>query len=942
MGFAEDKVYEYIKQNMPDFHCIRVNQLIRHLPCLSDADREEIAAYDDRKGNEHAVGELFVRLKCRRDWVRQFIRALRRNEQQDLADRVESEYNAHQVRPRNNAPGPAVNNSLPSSVSVCSQVLPLAANPDRQCAGPTFENNPHTSSLPRQPASLPGPGTPLPHQSNPPAARLDALKSSAESCLDRGDYNTPIQEMEPLAKQKVTEDALTPRREDPSPQPTGNIARADLRASHGSGNHGDGLAPAAVKLSPQSPVGHQLACEGAPRRGMEMAEPGMPVSEPSAQRQDWAGRQQHPVCVRGGYFGNMNHLNIGSNSKASVPGDPVQRGELAAAVSPEDFKNQPEEVNFSSFERSPLASSANRAVHGEGQQAGDSFRQQNFQALQGSEHGNLTSSMVDVRDPFVPHTQLDAERTCVQGKGDHGGERDGFPLHQISDSAQSTRSYGKVGASKGGSDSGPAVRIAPASQATSIVPPDLSEDATAHDFRALHLGTKHSTSSSEKVVSGTSTGRSQGIPEQNPGSAINSCSGRQSGGCLADTLGDDNGPANSRDLQSKVQIPASVANTPRPASTPGPGNILPTSSPHPPSLTSINKVLEVSNAIPAEEFPDLSGFSSTAMIPPSSPGLPSNSSGAAFNSDLGDLKRPIQESELPEKGTDSSSTSRPKENVIRAPKPPSSVVTRTSLGIPGDTAGTTAREAQNALPGFPEGCQAFCNELDEEVELSKPGVLTSAGDGGREEPAERWPDAQETNGQYSGRSDRFFFSSAYSLGSNPLMISKSSIASSSTSRSPSNQPEENCYSSLSDHPPPTCAASNCSGGDEATKTSRDSLPPESSSTWDSTAVGTHEFRVVEYPSADLGEAASLRSGDSAYENPSPTFREHSRYQKGSSNKSGSPWNSEAPPGGSPQNVTGPRRGSDGTSFPLRDYVLPAAIAAFTSVVAFLFYKHLRN
>ncbi|XP_067389650.1 mitochondrial antiviral-signaling protein isoform X1 [Emydura macquarii macquarii] len=315
---------------------------------------------------------------------------------------------------------------------------------------------------------------------------------------------------------------------------------------------------------------------------------------------------------------------------------------------------------------------------------------------------------------------------------------------------------------------------------------------------------------------------------------------------------------------------------------------------------------------------------------------------AAFNSDLGDLKRPIQESELPEKGTDSSSTSRPKENVIRAPKPPSSVVTRTSLGIPGDTAGTTAREAQNALPGFPEGCQAFCNELDEEVELSKPGVLTSAGDGGREEPAERWPDAQETNGQYSGRSDRFFFSSAYSLGSNPLMISKSSIASSSTSRSPSNQPEENCYSSLSDHPPPTCAASNCSGGDEATKTSRDSLPPESSSTWDSTAVGTHEFRVVEYPSADLGEAASLRSGDSAYENPSPTFREHSRYQKGSSNKSGSPWNSEAPPGGSPQNVTGPRRGSDGTSFPLRDYVLPAAIAAFTSVVAFLFYKHLRN
>uniref|UniRef100_A0A8C0HFI6 Uncharacterized protein n=1 Tax=Chelonoidis abingdonii TaxID=106734 RepID=A0A8C0HFI6_CHEAB len=39
MGFAEDKVYEYIRENMSDFHHTRVLQLIRHLPCLSDADR---------------------------------------------------------------------------------------------------------------------------------------------------------------------------------------------------------------------------------------------------------------------------------------------------------------------------------------------------------------------------------------------------------------------------------------------------------------------------------------------------------------------------------------------------------------------------------------------------------------------------------------------------------------------------------------------------------------------------------------------------------------------------------------------------------------------------------------------------------------------------------------------------------------------------------------
>ncbi|TFJ98565.1 NACHT, LRR and PYD domains-containing protein 1-like [Platysternon megacephalum] len=846
MGFAEDKVYEYIRENMSDFHHIRVLQLIRHLPCLSDADREELEAYDDRKGNDYAVWKLFDYLKCRSGWVKELIEALRKNRRHDLADRVQCEYDAHQVRPRSKAPLPAVNNSLPSYTSVCSPKPPPTANPDPQRAGSTFANNPHTPPLPRQPASLPGPGAPLPLQTNP---------SGAESCHDLGEYNIPVQEMEPMAKQKVTENALTPWREAPSPQPTGNTALADLRASQEGSNHGDGLAPAAVHLSPGSPAGHLLACGGVPRGEVKVAQPDRPVPNPRGQSQDWAGRQQHPVCVRGGYFGNMNHLNVGNSRKASVPGEPVQRGEPATAASPEDFMNQPEEVYYSSFERSPLASGANRAVHGDGQQAGDSLREQKIRALQGYENENLTSSMVDVHDPLLLQTQFDAEQKHAHGQRDHGGERDAFPLHQIRDSAQSTRSYGDVGAIKGRADSSPAIGSVPASQTTSTIPTDLSEDATAHDLGALHLGTTRSASSTEKLALGPSTGPSQGIPEQNPGSGINSHCGGRSGGCLADTPGVASGPANSR----------------------GSSRALITSSPHPSSR----------------------GELATTCVP-----------------------------------------CKLRAWANRAPKPPAPSVTRTSPGIPGSTAGTTAREAgwetHNALPGPPGGCQVFCSEPDEEVELSKPGVLISTG--GVEEPATRQPESPETNVQYSGRSDRFIFSSECSLGSNPLMISKSNSARSSSSRAQRNQPEENHYSSRSDHRPPAWAASNGPRRDEATKTSRASLPPESS-TWDSTAVGTHEVHVVEYPSADLGEAPGLRVVASTYDNPSPASSGSLRRLSGYSD---SPWNSEAPPGSSPQNDNRPRRDSDGTSFPLKDYILPAAVAAFTSVVAFLFYKHLRN
>ncbi|XP_074847770.1 mitochondrial antiviral-signaling protein isoform X2 [Carettochelys insculpta] len=768
---------------------------------------------------------------------------------------------------------------------------PPAADPDPQHTGPTCQNNGHASPLARQAAGLPGSGA------SPPQAAL----WREESCQHLGDYNTPVQAVEQLSKQKVTEEAQTPGRKAPSSQPTGNAGLADVRASQDISNSGDGRVPAAIHLSPGSPVGGQLAGERALRREVERAEPGMPVSDQSRQGQDWAGCQQHPVCVSGGYFGNMNHLKVGNSRKVAVPGEHVQSMESAAAHSPGDCVNQPEEVYYSSFERSSLASSADRAVLRGRQQAGDSLQQEKDQDLQGYKHENPTSNTADVHNPLLWRTPSDEEQKHARGLRDQGQETDAFSLQRIRDPAQSPCSVGEAGVIKGRANFSPAVGSAPATQPRSSSPTELSEDATAHDTGVLPLGTTCSASFSKKTASRPSAGASQGTPEQNPGSSI-------------------------WDPQSQVHSLAPATHKLHPASRSEPSNIHATSSSSHPTPASHNKVPKPSGTRPATEFSQVSGFSSTTAIPPSSPGLPSDPSGPAFTGDLGELKPPIQETKLPASSA-ARSTSLPKENANQMPKPLAPTVTRTST----ETSGSTAWE-----------------EPDEELGLNKPGVLMSTA--GREELASGEPDSAETNAPYSGNSKRFICSSSYSLGSNPLMISKSSTASSSIACSrdtQGNQPEENDYSSRSDHIPPALVASSGSGREGVVNTSRASLLPEScSSSWYSTAVETHEVHVVGYPNVDLGEAVAVRDGDCAYENPSPArsgpLRELSGYQRIKNNKARSPSNSETTPGDSPQKVNKPRPGSDGTSFPLKDYVLPAAITAFTSVVALLVYKYLRN
>lgn len=104
MTFAGEKLYKYVKVEMESFLRINVTELIPHLHCLTQMDQERVRAIDRMEGNEAAVPILLDLVRRRRNWERQLINALRRNEYEDLAVGLENEF--HSLAPRRqSAPG---------------------------------------------------------------------------------------------------------------------------------------------------------------------------------------------------------------------------------------------------------------------------------------------------------------------------------------------------------------------------------------------------------------------------------------------------------------------------------------------------------------------------------------------------------------------------------------------------------------------------------------------------------------------------------------------------------------------------------------------------------------------------------------------------------------------------------------------------------------------
>ncbi|NXI44846.1 MAVS protein, partial [Galbula dea] len=286
MGFAEDRVYDYIMKNLRNFKNIRVASLADSLSCLTDADRDELHSREETRGSQATVYRFYQHLKCRQGWVLDLIDALRHNNAGHLADELQQVYDSWQARP------PASNN-LPTTSSTSAQTPSPGPNPT--------------------------PGAPLteqPLQDLPTGSLPPLLPSAVTTTSTDQDARTPVQESLPKTLQE---------QESPQPPPPGStVCDGASTGRDGEGHLSQPIEP--LQVAPGTPGGASVA---------------VPLAPPPEPGRDWLSRPQHPVCVDNGCFGNANHLHRG------MPGlglhSPLPPRDVGTARSPRQPKNEPQE-----------------------------------------------------------------------------------------------------------------------------------------------------------------------------------------------------------------------------------------------------------------------------------------------------------------------------------------------------------------------------------------------------------------------------------------------------------------------------------------------------------------------------------------------------------------------------------------------------------------------
>ncbi|NXV14208.1 MAVS protein, partial [Cepphus grylle] len=377
MGFAEDKVYDYILKNLKNFRNIRVASLADSLSCLTDADRDELHTREETRGSQATVYKFYQHLKCRQGWVLDLIDALRQNNAGHLADELQHIYESWQAPLT--PPGPPA----PAASS-----LPPAAS----------DGHPAVSSMGAQmpsPGPKPAPGAPLaeqPRQDLPAGSRPPLLPGDATTASTDLDARAPVQES--LPKNLLEQ-------ESPLPPPPGSIVHDGVS----DGRSGEGHLPhptKATQVSAGTPVAASVA---------------VPSAATPEWGQDWLNRQQHPVCVDNGCFGNANHLQRGAPrlglGRSLLPRD------TGVACSPEQPRNEPEEDVYISTVSPPRLEETARST---GQQPPNSLSKK--PAVPSSEHGETPGSFVDVRSPLLIQQQFDAEQKQVRMLQEHRGDED--------------------------------------------------------------------------------------------------------------------------------------------------------------------------------------------------------------------------------------------------------------------------------------------------------------------------------------------------------------------------------------------------------------------------------------------------------------------------------------------------------------------------------------
>ncbi|NXC78359.1 MAVS protein, partial [Anhinga anhinga] len=383
MGFAEDKVYDYILKNLKNFKNIRVASLADSLSCLTDADRDELHAREEMRGSQATVYKFYQHLKCRQGWVLDLIDALRQNNAGHLADELQHVYDSWRARP----PAPATASFPPAASDACPAVSSIGAQPP-------------------SPRPSPAPGAALAKQPcpDPPVGGRPPLQPSAATTTSQDlDARAPVQESLP----KTLLEQETPQ----PPLPASLVCDG---ASDGSGREGH------LSL----PVEAAQAAAGTPGT----ASLAVPPADPPAQGRDWLSRPQHPVCVDNGCFGNANHLHRGAPGLGL--GRPLPPRDVGVPRSLQRPRNEPEEDFYTSTELPSRPEESSRgggpenSARGRGPQPPDSLLKK--QAVPISEPGEPPGSFVDVRSPLLIQQQFDAEQKRVGMLREHGGDGDSW------------------------------------------------------------------------------------------------------------------------------------------------------------------------------------------------------------------------------------------------------------------------------------------------------------------------------------------------------------------------------------------------------------------------------------------------------------------------------------------------------------------------------------
>ncbi|NXK27281.1 MAVS protein, partial [Arenaria interpres] len=371
MGFAEDKVYDYIMKNLKNFRNIRVASLADSMSCLTDADRDELHAREETRGSQATVYKFYQYLRCRQGWVLDLIDALRYNNAGHLADELQHVYDSWQARPPAPAAAsfpPVASNGHPAVSSIGAQTPPPGPNPTP--GAPLAEQ----------------PSQDLPAGSCPPLLPIDATTTSTDP-----DTRAPVQES--LSKNVLEQESSRP----PSPASMVHDGASDRHSGEGHLPH----PTKALQVAAGTPVAASVT---------------VPSAVSSEWGRDWLSRQQHPVCVDNGCFGNANHLHRGA------PGLGLGRSLLprdtGVPCSPEQPRNEPEENVYVSTGLPPRLE---ETAHSGGQQPPNSLSK-NQAAVSGSEHGEPLGSFMDVRSPLLIQEQFDAEQKQLRMLREHRGD----------------------------------------------------------------------------------------------------------------------------------------------------------------------------------------------------------------------------------------------------------------------------------------------------------------------------------------------------------------------------------------------------------------------------------------------------------------------------------------------------------------------------------------